>query len=98
MEWIPYNRFNDIKYIAKGGFAKVYSATWTDGYIVDRSNFNNWKRCGSLKVSLKVLNNSSENISQGFLNEVGTSTYKNSINFKLSHFFIELSLFCRLKA
>src|SRR5581483_5523522 len=33
LEWIPYNKFNDIKYIAEGGFAKVYSATWTDGRI-----------------------------------------------------------------
>ena len=33
LEWIPYNKFNDVKYIAEGGFAKVYSATWTDGKI-----------------------------------------------------------------
>ena len=25
-EWIPYNQFNDIKEIGKGGFATVYSA------------------------------------------------------------------------
>src|SRR6266496_4040772 len=27
-EWIPYNQFNDIKLIGKGGFATVYSAIW----------------------------------------------------------------------
>src|SRR5581483_7954653 len=32
-EWIPYNKFSDIKYIAEGGFAKVYSSTSTDGII-----------------------------------------------------------------
>src|SRR4051812_30979781 len=35
LEWIPYNRFYDIKYIAKGGFGKVYRAKWIDGRIVD---------------------------------------------------------------
>ena len=32
LEWIPYDRFYDIKYIAKGGFGKVYKAKWIDGY------------------------------------------------------------------
>ncbi|PKC52644.1 hypothetical protein RhiirA1_481030, partial [Rhizophagus irregularis] len=31
LEWIPYDKFNDIKYIAKGGFGKVYKANWIDG-------------------------------------------------------------------
>ena len=35
LEWIPYDKFTNIKFIAKGGFAKVYSATWIDGYIED---------------------------------------------------------------
>src|SRR6266487_6021428 len=30
-EWIPYNRFSDIKEIGRGGFATVYSAIWKDG-------------------------------------------------------------------
>src|SRR5438128_1812059 len=30
-EWIPYNQFNDIKEIGKGGTAIVYSAIWKDG-------------------------------------------------------------------
>ena len=31
VEWIPYNQFNHIKEIGKGGFATVYSAIWKDG-------------------------------------------------------------------
>src|SRR5947207_10338384 len=31
LEWIPYDRFYDIEYIAKGGFGKVYRANWIDG-------------------------------------------------------------------
>ncbi|GES97469.1 kinase-like domain-containing protein [Rhizophagus clarus] len=30
-EFISYNQFNDITYIAEGGFSKVYSAIWKDG-------------------------------------------------------------------
>ena len=70
LEWIPYNKFNDIKYIAEGGFAKVYSATWTDGSIEEwDQKSNNWKREGPIKVALKIFNNSS-NLSEDFINEV----------------------------
>src|SRR6266498_2132523 len=31
LEWVPFDRFEDIKQIGEGGFAKVYSATWIDG-------------------------------------------------------------------
>src|SRR5438034_9186123 len=33
IEWIPYDRFYDIEFIAKGGFGKVYKANWIDGSI-----------------------------------------------------------------
>src|SRR5580698_8985339 len=44
LEWIPYDRFYDIKYIAKGGFGKVYKA----GQIKNWDNKNqDWvqERC-----------------------------------------------------
>src|ERR1043165_9261111 len=31
LEWIPYDRFQDIKPIGEGGFANIFSATWLDG-------------------------------------------------------------------
>ena len=34
IEWIPYNKFKDIKEIAKGGFGTIYKAMWIDGSIV----------------------------------------------------------------
>ena len=33
LEWIPYDNFYNIEFIAKGGFGKVYRANWIDGYI-----------------------------------------------------------------
>ncbi|CAB5395736.1 unnamed protein product [Rhizophagus irregularis] len=41
-EWIPYNQFNYIKEIGKGGFATVYSAIWKDGplkYDIDKKMY-----------------------------------------------------------
>ena len=71
LEWIPYDRFYDIEYIAKGGFGKVYRANWIDGYIDDWDNKNqNWVRPYPNKfVALKSLNNS-KNVTLEFLNEV----------------------------
>ena len=71
LEWIPYDRFYDIEYIAKGGFGKVYRANWIDGYILywDIKN-RNWIRRNSNKfVALKNLNNS-QNVTSEFINEV----------------------------
>ena len=34
LEWVPFDRFEDIKQIGEGGFAKVYSSTWIDGQSI----------------------------------------------------------------
>ncbi|GBC40480.2 kinase-like domain-containing protein [Rhizophagus irregularis DAOM 181602=DAOM 197198] len=70
LEWIPYNRFYDIKYIAKGGFGKVYRAYLTNGFITDWDSKNQkWKRnSNDILVALKSLNNS-KNITPEFINE-----------------------------
>ena len=33
LEWIPYNRLTDVKYLDKGGFSTIYKAIWLDGPI-----------------------------------------------------------------
>ena len=73
LEWIPYNRLTNIKYLAKGGFSTVYNA-WLDGYI-DGLDYDKkqWRRypydSSGHPVVIKSLNNSS-NINEEFLNEV----------------------------
>ncbi len=52
--WIPYDKFENIKYLDKGGFGTIYEAIWSDI---------------NMKVVLKCLNNLDEN-SNEFLNEV----------------------------
>ncbi|RHZ84590.1 hypothetical protein Glove_79g126 [Diversispora epigaea] len=69
VEWIPYSKFEDIKYIDKGGFGKIYSANWKEGLIY-RWNIHRKKmeRIGNYRVALKSLNDS-QNITNEFLNE-----------------------------
>jgi hypothetical protein len=70
LEWIPFENFQNITYIAEGGFGKIYSAEWPEGHI-EYWNINNqeWKRDKHSKFALKSLNHSSS-ISSEFLNEV----------------------------
>ena len=45
LEWIPYNRLTNVKYLDKGGFSTVYKAIWLDGHI-DKWDYENsqWQR------------------------------------------------------
>ncbi|PKY23426.1 hypothetical protein RhiirB3_437633 [Rhizophagus irregularis] len=76
-EWIPYNQFNDIKRIVKGGFATVYSAIWKDGLLKYDINKNQYIRNSNTKVALKYLYNS-QNITSEFLYEVKAYSINNS--------------------
>src|SRR5579871_4988730 len=47
IEWIEYYRFENIEYLAKGGFGTTYKATWKDGFILYWDSENNqWDRDG----------------------------------------------------
>ena len=70
MEFVPYDRFKNVEFIAEGGFSKVYKATWIDGSIRGWNNqHQSYTRNKSRKVVLKKLNNSKE-ITSKELNEV----------------------------
>ncbi|GBC05953.1 hypothetical protein RclHR1_06520009 [Rhizophagus clarus] len=79
LKWIPYDRFRDIEYIAKGGFGKVYKANWIDGHMDEWDNENqNWKRKGqNMFVALKVLNDS-KNVTSEFMDEIALHYKVNS--------------------
>jgi len=71
LEWIPVEDFENVTYITKGGFGKVYSANWTKGYIFHWCiETQSWYRRKNKQVALKSLDNSSSIISSEFLNEV----------------------------
>ncbi|GES78647.1 kinase-like domain-containing protein [Rhizophagus clarus] len=77
LEWIDYDRFEVIKYLAEGGFETIYKATWKDGFIERWDSENNqWKRSKfwfekheNFPVDLKCLHNS-QDITSDFLREV----------------------------
>ena len=72
LEWVPFDRFEDIKPIGEGGFAKVYSAKWIDGKAnYTRQDDGTWVKKDSkpINVALKRLNGS-QNMSSEYLNEV----------------------------
>ena len=70
LEWIEHDRFENIEYLAKGGFGTVYKAIWKDGSIDGWDSKNNqWKRVGKIDVALKCLHNS-QDITAEFLREV----------------------------
>ena len=71
LEWVPFDRFTDIKEVGEGGFAKVYSAIWIDGKSEYEKVDGSWKKNNleTMKVALKRLNGS-QNMSDKYLNEV----------------------------
>ena len=46
LEWVPFDRFTDIKEVGEGGFAKVYSVTWIDGKLRYEYDYEvgSWKK------------------------------------------------------
>jgi serine/threonine protein kinase len=71
LEFVPYERFKNIKFIAEGGFSKIYKATWIDGPLTSKWDYEKKEfiRKGRKTVALKELNNS-KNIESKELNEV----------------------------
>src|SRR5688572_15181367 len=73
-EWVEYDRFENVEYLAKGGFGTTYKAIWKDGFIAYWDSENNqWHRDkynkGGHPVALKCLHNS-QDITAEFLREV----------------------------
>ncbi|CAB5322359.1 unnamed protein product [Rhizophagus irregularis] len=72
LEWVPYERFENINQIGEGGFAKVYSATWSDGKIkYAKQDDRKWEKIGSepMKIALKRIKGS-HNMPPEYLNEL----------------------------
>ncbi|CAG8591572.1 5742_t:CDS:2 [Paraglomus brasilianum] len=62
IEWIPFDSFTNIEFVAEGGFAKVYKASWKQGcwecLTEDDTSTRYFKRRGSMEVALKEQKNS----------------------------------------
>ena len=73
VEWIPYDKLQNIKYLTEGGCSKIYTADWIDGrYDEWDSKTQRLTRSyehGTQYVILKRLENA-ENANQNWLEEV----------------------------
>ncbi|RHZ80736.1 hypothetical protein Glove_132g283 [Diversispora epigaea] len=84
IEWIPFDKLENVEYLAKGGFGTVYKAYWLDGFIRSHNNkkwykFGKkqavWYRNGKQGVCLKSLDNPTNK--NDFLQEI-----KNQLKFR----------------
>ncbi|RHZ78023.1 hypothetical protein Glove_168g37 [Diversispora epigaea] len=58
IEWIPYDRFQDVKQIGKGGFGTIHYARWIDRHVGKWDSENQqWERWGEGEVALKKFDN-----------------------------------------
>ncbi|CAG8623715.1 3665_t:CDS:2 [Paraglomus brasilianum] len=57
IEWIPYENFTNVEFVAQGGFSRVYKAIWKQGYwecLADPDDTTRYfERRGSMEVALK---------------------------------------------
>ncbi|CAG8561505.1 6866_t:CDS:2 [Acaulospora colombiana] len=67
LEWIPYEEFSGVEKIGQGELSKVYMATWHKGPI--NENSKSFMRKSSIKVALKVLNES-QNLDSKFFKKL----------------------------
>jgi hypothetical protein len=83
IEWIPYNKLTNIKYLTKGGFSVIYTADWIDGgYEEWDSKKQELLRFGDQEVILKELVNVGS-ASQSWFEEVRDLIYNKEFNSKL---------------
>jgi hypothetical protein len=78
LEWIEYDKFKNVEYLAKGGFGTVFKAMWEVGPIWNYY-YDNWQRLKNTKVALKCLHNS-QGITAEFLKEVKYFFYSSIID------------------
>ncbi|GBB99987.1 hypothetical protein RclHR1_00370028 [Rhizophagus clarus] len=81
LEWIPYNKFSDIKPIGEGGFSKIYYAIWLEGAPTFDKNKS---RTGPIDVALKKLKNSDM---PAFINEIRIHDECNYANFHITQLY-----------
>ncbi|RHZ79166.1 hypothetical protein Glove_151g70 [Diversispora epigaea] len=76
IEWIPFDKLENITHLAKGGFGTTYKANWLDGFIYWWDyEIGDWKRSSDRSVCLKSLDNSTNK--NEFLQEI-----KNQLKFR----------------
>ena len=66
IQWIPFDEFKNIKYLAKGGFGEVHKTTWINCHY----DIYKMKYYGEEVVLKRIYNNSSDDKIVDILKEV----------------------------
>src|ERR1051325_668046 len=69
IEWIEYTNFENVEFVAHGGFGSVYKAVWKDGPITKITWKVKEQRSSDREVAIKKFRNATH-VSSEFLNEV----------------------------
>ena len=79
IEWIPYEQFTNVEYLAEGGFGKVYKAKWTMGNIHHWDTENRqWIREKDCEENLSRQIKSKLSILESSINSAKTKLKSNS--------------------
>src|SRR4051812_11946738 len=63
LEWIPFEKFQNVTYLDEGVFIKIYLADWPEGNITHWDiEYQEWDKDPYQKFALKILNKSSDKI------------------------------------
>jgi hypothetical protein len=91
IEWILYNKLQNIKYLTKGGFSEIYTADWIDGCYHEwdskEQQLTRIYESGKQYVILKRLENV-ESANQSWFEEVCNLNYLSVLKIKLKKIFI----------
>ncbi|KAG9285204.1 hypothetical protein G9A89_004419 [Geosiphon pyriformis] len=75
-EWIPWERLSNVNEIARGGFGKIYKATWIDGPIhlmsIKHHREIKYKREGTAEVAIKIIKTNSEEVFKEGMNYISS--------------------------
>ncbi|GBC27206.2 kinase-like domain-containing protein [Rhizophagus irregularis DAOM 181602=DAOM 197198] len=84
LEFVPFEQFIKIEFIAEGGFSTIYKATWIDGPVTNYKRKRGDYRVPNYTVVLKKINDS-RNITSGELNEIKIF-YESSSKYRCNHY------------
>ncbi|RGB30941.1 kinase-like domain-containing protein [Rhizophagus diaphanus] len=84
LEFVPFEQFIKIEFIAEGGFSTIYKATWIDGPVTNYKRKRGDYRVPNYIVVLKKINDS-RNITSKELNEIKIF-YESSSKYRCNHY------------
>ncbi|GBC12250.2 kinase-like domain-containing protein [Rhizophagus irregularis DAOM 181602=DAOM 197198] len=82
IEWIPYEKLQNIKFLTKGGYSEIYTANWINGgYVGWHTKKQQLKKLGKRqKVILKTLGNVGSENKRWFDEVCNLNVFKRSDN------------------